>query len=443
MDAATVYLLTAGHSHDEQLMHSNTFREPSQMNAIPSVYHPQSDSGPPSLYNIPYAWSQRPPDNEHYHAQHPHTSHPAPNMQQQLDAANSFPAYPRLSQVSPCDSSCQHCEPCASVQRIRWPPTCASDASGFESTNFSETCGGPGLCRPGEAGCPGATALHEGYEYDPQTGYVENTSRGVPACCSRVVGAASYAGGRTPLPGYYPENGVEAEFWQSRPHLAQHVPVAPHHYSSYSELSANVTFFSEMALKIPVPSTPPSAVAPQAHGGSEYLAQAQYYQHEQAIVGRDQPHPWFEARSKPVVIPLPSPDSPPATGFPDYPSGSTSHELPSGSSSSRRSSPSASPASSHGPPTPPPSAARLRTLSVRKANAKEAKRPPSLACFFCRERKIACGRPAPGSANPACNQCRRRSNQCEYPKECLRGQHRRGTGKNGASAGASLGSKYT
>jgi len=62
-----------------------------------------------------------------------------------------------------------------------------------------------------------------------------------------------------------------------------------------------------------------------------------------------------------------------------------------------------------------------------------AKRPPRFACYFCRERKIACGRPAEGSADPTCNQCKRRATQCNYPRESLRGQHRRSIVKNGGN----------
>jgi len=52
------------------------------------------------------------------------------------------------------------------------------------------------------------------------------------------------------------------------------------------------------------------------------------------------------------------------------------------------------------------------------------KKKPILACLFCRERKIACGQPLPGSTK--CNQCARRGLDCEFPKESRRGQHKRG-----------------
>ena len=81
------------------------------------------------------------------------------------------------------------------------------------------------------------------------------------------------------------------------------------------------------------------------------------------------------------------------------------------------------------------------------AAGKEGKKKPIMACLFCRERKIACGPPAPGSPNPRCkyvfgssfhsfvvfhdlivypSQCVRRGLECEYPKESRRGQHKRG-----------------
>ncbi|KAI0649684.1 hypothetical protein C8Q79DRAFT_339726 [Trametes meyenii] len=56
----------------------------------------------------------------------------------------------------------------------------------------------------------------------------------------------------------------------------------------------------------------------------------------------------------------------------------------------------------------------------------EKKKQPIMACLFCRERKIACGPPAPGGPR-RCNQCTRRDLVCEYPKESRRGQHKRGT----------------
>jgi len=50
---------------------------------------------------------------------------------------------------------------------------------------------------------------------------------------------------------------------------------------------------------------------------------------------------------------------------------------------------------------------------------------PRLACLFCRGRKIACGPPLPGSIRKTCNQCRKRSLQCQYPLESRRGMRKK------------------
>ncbi|KAH9010077.1 hypothetical protein EDB85DRAFT_1872945, partial [Lactarius pseudohatsudake] len=49
----------------------------------------------------------------------------------------------------------------------------------------------------------------------------------------------------------------------------------------------------------------------------------------------------------------------------------------------------------------------------------------SMACLFCRERKIACKAPPEGSADRTCDQCVQRSRKCEYPTGSRRGLHRR------------------
>ncbi|KAF9021741.1 hypothetical protein BDZ89DRAFT_1198342 [Hymenopellis radicata] len=54
-----------------------------------------------------------------------------------------------------------------------------------------------------------------------------------------------------------------------------------------------------------------------------------------------------------------------------------------------------------------------------------------LACFFCRGRKIACGRPMDGSLDMTCNQCSRRGIACQYPTTSRRGQHKRSKKKVG------------
>ncbi|KIJ61988.1 hypothetical protein HYDPIDRAFT_42253 [Hydnomerulius pinastri MD-312] len=64
--------------------------------------------------------------------------------------------------------------------------------------------------------------------------------------------------------------------------------------------------------------------------------------------------------------------------------------------------------------------------SIMKGVKKGAEqKKQALACLFCRERKIACGRPAAHSQDQTCNQCARRRIKCEYPTESRRGQHKR------------------
>ncbi|THV05981.1 hypothetical protein K435DRAFT_789731 [Dendrothele bispora CBS 962.96] len=70
-------------------------------------------------------------------------------------------------------------------------------------------------------------------------------------------------------------------------------------------------------------------------------------------------------------------------------------------------------------PTPKPSKARNPAQGEKKSLA--------LACFFCRGRKIACGRQDPNSSDRTCNQCFRRSLKCEYPTESRRGMRKKKT----------------
>ncbi|PCH35868.1 hypothetical protein WOLCODRAFT_166525 [Wolfiporia cocos MD-104 SS10] len=43
------------------------------------------------------------------------------------------------------------------------------------------------------------------------------------------------------------------------------------------------------------------------------------------------------------------------------------------------------------------------------------KRSTSVACFFCRKRKIACGGPPEGTVDRTCGWCARRNQKCAYP----------------------------
>ncbi|KAJ6533076.1 hypothetical protein B0H19DRAFT_965158, partial [Mycena capillaripes] len=67
----------------------------------------------------------------------------------------------------------------------------------------------------------------------------------------------------------------------------------------------------------------------------------------------------------------------------------------------------------------------------------------ALSCYFCRERKIACGRPDDGTgrAARASDQCTRRKLACTYPTVSHRGQHSRikSAVRKGLVAGAGVG----
>ncbi|KAJ7832943.1 hypothetical protein B0H14DRAFT_3463087 [Mycena olivaceomarginata] len=74
-----------------------------------------------------------------------------------------------------------------------------------------------------------------------------------------------------------------------------------------------------------------------------------------------------------------------------------------------------------------------RNYSVFNNEISPAPKRPTLACLFCRERKIGCMRPSKDNPDQSCNQCVRRKRVCEYPTECRRGQHvrrRRSTKSN-------------
>ncbi|KAJ7275782.1 hypothetical protein C8J57DRAFT_226666 [Mycena rebaudengoi] len=64
-------------------------------------------------------------------------------------------------------------------------------------------------------------------------------------------------------------------------------------------------------------------------------------------------------------------------------------------------------------------------LKFSHAKAGGRTKKQALSCFFCRERKIACGRPDEGSPDQRCNQCARRKIDCTYPTVSHRGQHSR------------------
>ncbi|KAH9023339.1 hypothetical protein EDB85DRAFT_327538 [Lactarius pseudohatsudake] len=77
------------------------------------------------------------------------------------------------------------------------------------------------------------------------------------------------------------------------------------------------------------------------------------------------------------------------------------------------------------PPASAPNPKAGQGVLKLPSTKRSARRKPAIACLFCRERKIACGAPPVGSADPTCNQCARRSRKCEYPTMSRRGLHKR------------------
>ncbi|PBK73404.1 hypothetical protein ARMSODRAFT_952458 [Armillaria solidipes] len=72
------------------------------------------------------------------------------------------------------------------------------------------------------------------------------------------------------------------------------------------------------------------------------------------------------------------------------------------------------------------------------AHKRAVGKKPSLACLFCRGRKIACGPPLPGSTDKTCNQCQRRSLKCEFPRESRRGMRKKKAESTESTAASSI-----
>ncbi|EDR05434.1 uncharacterized protein LACBIDRAFT_303137 [Laccaria bicolor S238N-H82] len=173
------------------------------------------------------------------------------------------------------------------------------------------------------------------------------------------------------------------------PYHSQHPPISPAQHSSYSELSANVLFLSELRhaeSNSKISKTPITPSEPNTQHTSTKAKRKERPSSSDSDLDMDfKPH------------------------FP--------------SSSRRRSAP--APGKQKVASVPPP---RQSTAPLPKPHAPkkdgEQKRL-SLACLFCRERKIACGRPSEDEPDQTCAQCLRRDLTCEYPKESRRGQHKR------------------
>jgi hypothetical protein len=180
---------------------------------------------------------------------------------------------------------------------------------------------------------------------------------------------------RASSPNYHPINpGVrhptiavpDPSFTPGRPLSpppTHHQPLPARFHSSYSELSANVAFLSDIKSQSQLTSSNkssgskspsgPSTIALAPHGEVRASTPS-----DQTSSNRSATQPRPIARRK---------------------------NLPDGE---RRGS------------TASPRISGSKALTGKKGN--DVRRQPSLACFFCRERKIACGRPAEGSVDRTC-----------------------------------------
>lgn len=194
------------------------------------------------------------------------------------------------------------------------------------------------------------------------------------------------------------------------PPNSHHEPISDDHRSSYSELSAHVAYFSQLS------ETSRSISKHTTNCSSPVVHESTCYQ---------LPLPTSQAQGSSAPNSLHMDNKIPSSS-PEPDEAASELLSPLASTSIGR------------------SKFSLKELSGRKRS--DEKKPLSLACFFCRERKIACGRPEEGNMDMACkyvtdrlsivsdltkstlrvSQCARRAYLCEYPKESHRGQHKRG-----------------
>lgn len=163
-------------------------------------------------------------------------------------------------------------------------------------------------------------------------------------------------------------------------YYAAHRPIAPEQRSSYSELAANLSFMNSQARPPIRKGTTPTPDHYIPNGISDNVKPRTTT-------------PSLDPKQNPFALGL---NGPPLTAIgrkvppPPPPPVSSGHKV-------------------ENTTTPSPT-----TKTTGKSRSVSEPRRPSLACTFCRERKIACGRPPTGSPDPTCNQCARRSLRCRY-----------------------------
>ncbi|KAF8233666.1 hypothetical protein L208DRAFT_879138 [Tricholoma matsutake] len=239
------------------------------------------------------------------------------------------------------------------------------------------------------------TGRHE--QDDLQHGYWE-LSAAWPADSYQASGPRYYSADRSVLHAPMAVTEPIRPFSPPPTHRSNHQPLPARFHSSYSELSANVAFLSEIKSQSTSSSKGSSAEnfsEPSTPAATSRALQPESRLETSTVTPTEPPTNRLATQPRPIVRRKNLPDGERRNGTPS-----------------------------------PRASGNLKMLSGKKGN--DVRRQPSLACFFCRERKIACGRPAEGSVDRTCNQCARRSFPCDYPTESMRGQHkRRKTHKDG------------
>jgi hypothetical protein len=151
---------------------------------------------------------------------------------------------------------------------------------------------------------------------------------------------------------------------------SHHQPLPARFHSSYSELSANVAFLCESKSQLTSSSRESSRSNSEARSGPSA-----------PVV-----HPMAQHRPR-SRVPLPAEPST-SKRLDSVPQSRDAARRKNLTDGERRGASSS------------PRALVNKALTGKKGN--DVRRQPSLACFFCRERKIACGRPAEGTTDRTC-----------------------------------------
>ncbi|KAF9650875.1 hypothetical protein BDM02DRAFT_3127393 [Thelephora ganbajun] len=222
--------------------------------------------------------------------------------------------------------------------------------------------------------------------------------------------------------------------------FAQHAAtIPPGKMSTYSELMPHVVAHkTTVSLKqdVRVATKPQPCVSPALCQGHADLPECAEIDDELDCPGEpigDEDAESSDEEDDEHSSPLPPP-SPCSTPFP---SPSPSHSSSSHCCEPPRTSHvirSARTQNRYSPMEAKPHSSRKGKSAIRRASCgsddEDSKKPKkrreavSLACYFCRKRKIACRQPPEGTMDRTCNQCKTRGMECEYPTESRRGARR-------------------